>query len=226
MPPRPRAVIFDFDGVIADSEPLHLAAFQHVLASEGIRLTTEEYYARYLGFDDHDAVVEALGSAGLPAPPERVRALMSAKAEHFLERLRAGAALLPGVVDFVRGAAARVPLAIASGALRHEIDLVLDHAGLAAAFATVVSAEDVSAGKPSPEGFLRALDGLRARVADLVAADCLVVEDSPPGVAAARRAGMRCLAVTNSVGPGELGAADLVVPSLTEVGWDRLAALF
>src|SRR5439155_543318 len=152
MPRGPRALIFDFDGVIADDEPLHLAAFQEALAAEGITLSREAYYARYLGFDDHDAVVEALREAGRPAPPERVRALMAAKADRFLGLVRAGTPIFPGVPTFVRAAAARVPLAVASGALRHEIELILAQAGLADCFAAIVSAEEVSAGKPSPEG--------------------------------------------------------------------------
>src|SRR5205809_909202 len=104
MPRGPRALVFDFDGVIADDEPLHLAAFQEALAAEGIALTREAYYARYLGFDDHDAVVEALREAGRPAPPERVRALMAAKADRFLRLVRAGAPIFPGVPAFVRAA--------------------------------------------------------------------------------------------------------------------------
>ena len=226
MPRGPRALIFDFDGVIVDDEPLHLAAFQAALAAEGITLTREAYYARYLGFDDHDAVVEGLREAGRPAEPERVRAVMAAKADRFLALVRAGAPIFPGVPAFVRAAAARVPLAIASGALRHEIELILAQAGLADCFATIVSAEDVGAGKPSPEGFLCALERLRVRLPDLAPRDCLVVEDSQPGVEGARRAGMRCLAVTNSYAAAELGGADLIVSSLEEAGWDRLAALF
>src|SRR2546422_259167 len=123
-------------------------------------------------------------------------------------------------------ATARVPLAVASGALRHEIELILAQAGLADCFAAIVSAEDGSVGKPSPEGFLRALDRLRVRLPDLAPRDCLVVEDSQPGLEGARRAGMRCLAVTNSYPAAELGGADLIVRSLAEAGWDRLAALF
>src|SRR2546428_13387022 len=130
MPRGPRALIFDFDGVIADDEPLHLAAFQEALAAEGITLSREAYYARYLGFDDHDAIVEALREAGRPAPPERVRALMDSKAAAFLALVRDQAPIFPGVAAFVRGVAARVPLAIASGALRAEIQLVLPQARL------------------------------------------------------------------------------------------------
>src|SRR2546429_9589617 len=102
----PGGLIFAFGGLIADDEPLHLAAFQEALAAEGIALTREAYYARYLGFDDHDAVVEALREAGRPAPPERVRALMAAKADRFLRLVPAGAPIFPGVPAFVRPAAA------------------------------------------------------------------------------------------------------------------------
>ena len=214
----PRALVFDFDGVIADDEPLHLAAFQRTLAAEGITLSAEAYYARYLGFDDHDAIVEAFREAGRPLPPDRADALMAAKAAHFLGLVRDGVRIFPGVPEFVRAAAARVPLAIASGALRREIELILAHAGL--------SAEDVEEGKPSPEAFRCALGRLRDRVTDLAPEHCLVIEDSRPGVEAARRAGMRCLAVTNSYSATELADADLVVQSLAGIGWERLEALF
>ena len=226
MPRGPRALVFDFDGVIADDEPLHLAAFQRALAADGVALTAEAYYARYLGFDDHDAVVEALRDAGRPVTPERVQALMAAKAGHFLALVRDGVRIFPGVPEFVRAAAARVPLAIASGALRREIALILAQAGLTRAFAAIVSAEDVEEGKPSPAAFLGALERLREGAPDLAAEHCLVVEDSRAGVEAAHRAGMRCLAVTNSYPAEALAAADLVVRSLEEVGWERLEAIF
>ena len=222
----PRALVFDFDGVIADDEPLHLAAFQRTLAAEGITLSAEAYYARYLGFDDHDAIVEAFRETGRPLPPDRVDALMAAKAAHFLGLVRDGVPIFPGVPEFVRAAAARVPLAIASGALRREIELILAHAGLTAAFTAIVSAEDVEEGKPSPEAFRSALGRLRDRVTDLAPEHCLVIEDSRPGVEAARRAGMRCLAVTNSYSATELADADLVVQSLAGIEWERLEALF
>ena len=222
----PRALIFDFDGVIADSEPVHLRALQRTLAEAGIVLTPEDYYAHYLGFDDHDAIVEALRSATGAAAPTQVARLMDVKARHFLALLGEGPRLFPGVSTFVRAAAARVPLAIVSGALRREIELILVRAGLADAFTAIVSAEDVRAGKPSPEGFLTALARLRERVPDLTPRSCLVIEDSLPGVEAARQAGMRCLAVTNSHAAEELRGAGLVVASLEEVGWDQLASLF
>src|SRR5256886_9611509 len=116
--------------------------------------------------------------------------------------------------------------AIASGALRREIALILAQAGLTRAFAAIVSAEDVEEGKPSPAAFLGALERLREGAPDLAAEQCLVVEDSRAGVEAARRAGMRCLAVTNSYPAEALAAADLVVRSLEEVGRERLEAPF
>jgi HAD superfamily hydrolase (TIGR01509 family) len=226
MSSGPRAIIFDFDGVIVDSEPLHLDAFRRTLAGEGIALTTEDYFAQYLGFDDHDAILHGLSGAGREATPEVVRRLMARKADAFMECVRGGVPLFPGVAEFVRGAAGRVPLAVASGALRHEIELILGQVGLAQYFVGIVSADDVSAGKPSPEGFLKAHALLASRVGGLAPKECLVVEDSLAGVEGARRAGMRCLAVTNSYPADRLGDANLVVASLTDAPWDRLTSLF
>jgi len=222
MPAAPRALIFDCDGVIADDEPLHLAAFQRALAPAGITIVRDAYYARYLGLNDREAVRLAFADAGLAASDARIAAAVGAKANAFLDLVRAGTPIFPGVVPFVRAAAARVPLAVASGALRHEIDLILAQAGIAECFTTIVSSEDVRDGKPSPEGFLLALARLRAGGSDLRASDCVVVEDSQPGVEAARRAGMRCVAVTNSHPREALAEADLVVSSLAEVNWARL----
>jgi HAD superfamily hydrolase (TIGR01509 family) len=226
MPAGPRALIFDCDGVIADDEPLHLLAFQRALAPEGITITRETYYARYLGLNDREAVRQVFRDADVLPAGERMRAVLAAKAEHFLALVRSGAPILPGVVPFARAAAARVPLAVASGALRHELDLLLDQAGITDCFTAIVSAEDVREGKPSPEGFLLAHDRLRAHSPDLQPHDCLVIEDSPPGIEAAQRAHMRCLALTNSYPPTALAGADLIVHSLEAVSWDRLAALW
>jgi beta-phosphoglucomutase-like phosphatase (HAD superfamily) len=225
MPSAPRALIFDFDGVLADSEPLHLAAFQRALAPEGIALTRADYYATYLGYDDRDAIAVALRRHGQPDDGVRVRALMARKAEHFLALVATGVPLFPGAAALVREAAAHVPLAIGSGALRGEIELILDGAGLRGCFATIVSAEDVAHGKPAPDTYLRACAALDTMAPGLRPAECTVVEDSPDGVEAARRAGMRCLAVCHSASAARLQAADLVVDRLEEVTWSRLASL-
>jgi beta-phosphoglucomutase len=225
MPPPPRAIIFDFDGVLVDSEPLHLTAFQQALAPEGITLTRDDYYATYLGYDDRGAIALALRRHGQPDDAGRVAALMARKAEHFLVLLAQGVALFPGAETLVRDAAAQVPLAIGSGALRGEIESILESAGLRGAFAAIVSAEDVAHGKPAPDTYLQACAALAGRVPGLVPGECTVVEDSPDGVEAARRAGMRCLAVCHSAPAARLHAADVVVERLAEVTWSRLAAL-
>jgi beta-phosphoglucomutase len=224
MPPPVAAVLFDFDGVIVDSEPLHLAAFRAVLAPIGIALSDAEYWESYLGYDDRQAITAALRSAGRPATTREVEVLMAEKAERFLELVGAGVPLFPGVAAFVRAAAARGPIAIGSGALRSEIELILGAVGLRDAFAAIVSAEDVRLGKPDPETYVRALDTLRGARPHLRAAACLVVEDSPAGVRAAKGAGMRCLAVTNSSPAAALAGADVVVESLEAVRWDVLDA--
>jgi HAD superfamily hydrolase (TIGR01509 family) len=218
-------VLFDFDGVIVDTEPLHLAAFRRALEPEGIRLSDAHYYDTYLGYDDHDAIVAALREIGRVPDREVVRVLMARKAAHFLELVHAGVRLFPGVPEFVTEAGARGPLAIGSGALRDEIELILERVGLRDAFAAIVSADDVQHGKPDPETYRRALAALVTTSPGLAAHECLVIEDSVAGVRAAKAAGMRCLAVTNSCPRAALEAeADLVVDSLAEAGWDGLDA--
>ncbi len=222
----PRAVLFDCDGVIADSEPLHLGAFQEVLAPLGITITPEEYGVHYLGFDDRGVFTEALRLHGRPGNRETIDALMATKAVRVRRVLATEARIYPGVVGFVR-ALAGLPLAVVSGALREEIELILCHAGVRDAFSVIVAAEDVQAGKPDPEGFLRALGALGGAARAIAPADCLVVEDSLAGLEAATRAGMRRLAVTNSHPAAELrGAADLVVPTLAGLTLARVRSLF
>src|SRR5689334_7094353 len=133
------AIDFDFDGVIANSEPLHLQAFQLALAPEGIDLSTGEYYLRYLGYDDV-GLFEALGrDLGVAMSGERVSELVTRKGERMQEILHSGAVLFPGAVEFIREAAAAVPIAIASGAMRHEIDEIIEAAGVRDLFATIVA---------------------------------------------------------------------------------------
>ena len=160
MSAGPRAVLFDCDGVIVDSEPLHLRAFQEVLAPLGITITPAEYVARYLGFDDRGVFTEALRACGREPAPGDIAALIAEKARRFRGVLERDTSIYPGVTALVR-ALAGVPLAVVSGALRDEIELILGRAGIREAFSTVVAAEDVRAGKPDPEGFLRACTTLR-----------------------------------------------------------------
>jgi HAD superfamily hydrolase (TIGR01509 family) len=224
-----RAVIFDCDGVIADSEPAHLRAFQRVLAAEGIALSETDYYERYLAMDDRGCFTAVFRDAGRGLAPGRLADLVARKARAYAEEAGAGPDLIPGAADLARALGARYPCAVASGALRHEVDLVLRAAALEAIFRVVVTAEDVTRGKPDPESYLTALARLNAASGAqpaIAPGECLVIEDSRLGIAAARRAGMRALAITTSYGAEALAEADLVVGSFQGLAPGRLAALF
>ena len=210
-----RAVIFDFDGVIANSEPLHFAAFRDVLATEGVALSEREYYERYLGYDDVGVFRAVSQEQGVPWDVDRVSALVDRKAVH-LERLeRDGSILFPGADQAIRRLAASMPLAIASGALRAEILRILNRAGLAQCFGAIVAAEDSPASKPAPDPYLRAVDLLSAAIGPpLVPGQCVAVEDSHWGLESARAAGLRTIAVTHTYPASALGAADLLIDHL------------
>lgn len=213
-----RAVIFDFDGVIADTEPLHFEGLRRTLATIGIPLTEADYYANYLGFDDRGCILEALRVNQRPSTDSIVQDLMQQKAVAYLASIRDHLVIFPGVREFVEEAAALFPIAIASGALRPEIELILDEAGLRKAFRHITSAEDVTRSKPHPEPFLHALAGLNRQLVSPVLApnDCLVIEDSLPGIRAAKAAGMKVLAVTNTHTVQDLHEADAISPNLRE----------
>ncbi len=216
-----KAIIFDFNGVIVDDEPLHLELFRKILLEEGIFLSDEDYHEKYLGYDDRTCFIEVLcDNSRTPDAADDlfIQDLIDRKAEYYRQAIQERMLLFPGVVALVRRSAAEFPLAIASGALRSEIELVLQRGELRDCFGVIVAAEDVSACKPDPEGYLKALEMLNATLATKIEAhECLVIEDSVAGVEAAKAAGMCCLAVTNSYQAEELKIADKVVNSLVEL---------
>ena len=219
-----QAIIFDFDGVIADSEPLHYAAFRHVLAEERIPLTESQYYTDYIGLDDKGCFSAILTRHSHILSPDVIANLIRRKSIYFNQHVTANLRLFEGVVDFISMVAKRWPLAIVSGALHDEIEQILAGAELRAAFQAIISAEDVNEGKPDPEGFLKGLDALNRSAGQptMKPADCLVIEDTIPGVDSARAAGMRCLAVTNTSPREELTHADAVTDSLAGYNIDAL----
>ncbi|HKC11375.1 MAG TPA: HAD family phosphatase [Vicinamibacteria bacterium] len=220
-----RAAIFDFDGVIVDSEPLHFQALRSSLLPEGVQIDEEEYYTGYLAYNDRTAIRLALEAHGVSPPPARVDAIARRKAGFFSE-LASKIPLFPGAAELVRSLAAGFPLAIASGALHGEIDAILRAVGLRDAFAAIVGADDVSRGKPDPEPYLAAMGLLAARTPGLAPPQCLVLEDSMAGIASARTAGMTVVAVTHSYPREKLGAAHHVVDSLVGLENDGLRELF
>lgn len=213
-----QAVIFDFDGVIADSEPLHFEGLRRTLAEIQIDLMEDDYYANYLGFDDRGCILEALRVNRRPASTTLIESLMAKKAAAYLASIKDHVVIFPGVKEFVEEAAATCPIAIASGALRAEIELVLEQIGLRKSFCHITSAEDVTHGKPNPEPFLHALAGLnRHHAAALLSpTSCLVIEDSRPGIRAAKSAGMKVLAVANTHTVQDLHEADAISHSLRD----------
>lgn len=220
MWPVLRSVIFDFNGILVDDEPIHMELFQKVLGEEGMTLTEKDYYARYLGLDDRGAFKAAYRDHGRKIDEAMLAELVRRKARHYRETIGKRMVVFPGVKQLVPELSSRFPLAIASGALRGEIDLILQSIGLNTYFQVIISAEDVSEGKPSPEIFLTALRALNQRSPGghpILPTECLVIEDSREGVLGARRAGIKCLAVTNSHPAEELVGADAVVQSLAEV---------
>jgi HAD superfamily hydrolase (TIGR01509 family) len=220
-----RAIVFDFDGVIANSEPLHFRAYRDVLAGEHITLTEADYYAKYLGFDDVGAF-EAIAAREQAAwSAAHITALVARKAVTLEALERNVSVLFPGAADAIRRAAAAMPIAIASGARRDEIRRVLAREDLLACFTTIVGAEDTAVSKPAADPYLRALAQLApAFAAPLRASDCIAIEDSHWGLESARAAGLRTVAVTNTYGAGDL-TADLTIPSLQVMDLDALRGL-
>ena len=222
-----RAVIFDFNGIIVDDEPIHFELFQRVLKEEGIKLTEADYYERYLGYDDRGAFSTAYREHDRALSHSKLAQLIERKAAYYRENIKTKMRVFPGIQTLVPNLAKQLPLAIASGALRNEIEIILSSIGLFMHFRAIVSAEDVTRGKPEPEIFLTALERLNALGSDdpIDPAECLVIEDSKEGIRGARRAGMKCLAVTNSHPPKLLDEADSIVDSLEGVTQKELEAI-
>lgn len=210
-----QAIVFDFDGVIADSEPLHLKAFQQALAEDDLVLERDEYLARYLGYDDV-GMFEALARArGLAWTDRHVTALVARKGMKLQAMLARGDVLFPGAAAFIRAAAAEVPVAIASGALRHEIVQIVEAAGLGDLFPVIVASGDTPTSKPSPAPYVMAFEQLqRAVTRTMDARRCVAIEDSVWGLESARGAGLRCVGVATSYTAAELIGAELVVDGL------------
>jgi HAD superfamily hydrolase (TIGR01509 family) len=212
----PAAVLFDFDGVIVNSEPLHLLAFQEVFAAEHLDLTSEEYFRDLIGFDDGGVIKHFYASRKLPLEPKTLLRLLTRKGEMTMELIgRQHYHALPGVEEFVRGLWRHYPLAICSGARREEIEAMLEGVKLRDCFPTIVAAEDVPVAKPDPAGYLLTTKLVSERVhAHLKPADCLIIEDAPTVIRSVRKVGFSVLAVANSYPPEELGDADYVVKHL------------
>lgn len=218
--PRLRAVIFDFDGVLADSEVAHYRTFAAALEEEGVLVTREEHDTIFLGLDDLGGFRLAFERAGRgPLAPELGAVLLERKSALY-RRALAEIPLFPGAREAIDAAALLGPFTISSSGRRGDIEAVLEQHALRDRVPRFVAAEDVVRAKPAPECFLCALEILRATGrADLEPSECLVFEDSFRGVEAAKRAGMACVAFTHSFPPEALAQADLVLPTWSSWRW-------
>jgi beta-phosphoglucomutase len=210
-----RAVIFDFNGTISHDEPLLAELFSRIFGEIGIDVSPSLYFEQFAGYSDPEIVERMLERHGRGGDSEAAEHLLERRTELYLEALAEHPTVLPEAARAVRQIAARVPVAIASGAARREIDAVLAASGLDDVFDVIVSAEDVTRGKPDPEGYLVALERLnRTLVQPVEAKDVLVFEDSDQGLAAAVAAGMRCIVIEGTSPPERLTAAAALVPAL------------
>jgi beta-phosphoglucomutase len=206
------AIVFDFDGVLVDSEPLHLRAYQEVLEPLGVSLPREEYYASYLGYDDEGAFHAIAEARRLRLDERQVRDLIAEKARVYEGIISSGDVFYPGAAACVARLAAGYPLGIASGAQRHEIETLLAAQKLSPHFRFIVASGETAASKPAPDPYQRA-----AELHGVPPQSCLAIEDSRWGIVSAKAAGMWCIGITNTYPVAELLEADAIVSSLDEV---------
>lgn len=222
-----KAVIFDFDGVITDSEILHLRAFNQSLAQYDIEITKNDYYTMYLGFNDTDCYKLLIEKGLLKMDEQQINTLMIQKKKIFEQLAKAEGKMIEGVRDFLNMLEQNnIPMAICSGSLLTEVEMVLEEARLRHLFEVIVSGEQVKKGKPDPEGFLLSLQRLNEnRENPITANQCVVIEDSHWGLEAAKAAGMHTIAVTNSYDAEQLSMANKIVDRLSELSIDDLQQL-
>jgi beta-phosphoglucomutase len=237
-----KAVIFDFDGVLVDSEMLHYQAFDNIFRPLGVQISVREYYDRFVGMTDEELFRLLDKEKNLHLSEQQLQKLFREKATSFKRLASTQAAIIEGVPQLLNLLADnKIPMAICSGALLDEIEMILcaasltgKGAGLRNYFDVIVSAEQVKKGKPDPEGFLLALKLLNKKlhssikppvVSEVEPQDCIVIEDSHWGLEAAKAAGMRCVAVTNTYEADYLRPADKIIAGLSELTLPILKAL-
>ena len=206
-----KAILMDFNGVIIDDEPIQLNAFREILKGEGIDITDEDYYSS-LGMDDKTFVEAAYERAEKTPESNKVLEITLAKTNKWREVIAERVPLFDGVENFIRKSSREFTLGVVSMSRRDDIEFVLDKTGLSKYFSVVVSAEDVSNCKPDPKCYrigFRLIDNVRTAKGHLpmIHGECLVIEDSPPGIIAAKNADLPALGVTNTVSAEELRAA-------------------
>jgi phosphoglycolate phosphatase/beta-phosphoglucomutase len=227
-----QAIFFDFNGVIIDDERLQMEAYKEVLREQGIELTESEYYSA-LGLDDKGFVRAAFARANKPLSDEVLKLMMKGKTERHRKLIEDELPFFHGVVTFLKTTSRNFSIGLVSMAIRDEIEYVLNRAKLMPLFSAIVSSEDVNKTKPAPDCYQRALEKLNdwrreQRLLPVLPSECLVIEDSPPGIESGRAVGMHTLGVTNTVTESELRAAgaEVVTPSLADWTVDAVRHVF
>ena len=222
------AIIFDFDGVIVDTEPAIFRVFQELAQRKGLTLTEEDYFTDYLALHDRDLIRRLFQTQGHRLSEQSLKELLNWKSRRYMEVIRDGLPPLPGAVEFIGRVWPRFPLAIATGSIRPEVVHLLDRLNLTEKFPVVVSADEFGPSKPDPECFLMALERLRKQPAGaaLKVGNCLVIEDSPAGLEGAHRAGMKCLGLAHSRPLKELAEADWRAQRYGEIHWEDILTAF
>jgi len=226
--PDPQAVIFDCDGILVDTEPLHYRAFQKVLVPLRLGHDYARYIGHFIGFDDRDTFVHAFREAGIELEEATLERLIEAKSMALREIIEQGVPSFPGVVELVKELLDRgIPMAVASGALRHEVEAFIASLGLKRAFLAIVAADEVKKSKPDPETYLLAIERLRQLQGSrrLDPMNCIAIEDTRAGIRSAKSAGLLVIAVTNSFSVPELTEADKVIDSLSELSFPEMVKL-
>lgn len=225
-----RAIFFDFNGVIVDDEFLHCSLFQKTLARQSIALSKEDYYQKYLGYDDHDAFGAVLKDQGKKVEESFLDQLILEKAKLYQEEAQNQNLFIEGSLDFIQKLSDKYYLGVVSGALKQEIVSWLERGKIKNNFQIIIAAEDVKHGKPNPEGYLKALDAMNRDYVSsseiILPQECLVIEDSIWGIEAAHDAGMKCLALATSYKPNELQVADWVANSFSEINLSSIISSF
>jgi len=222
-----KTIIFDFDGIIADTEPIHLEAFKIVLKDFSIELTDEDYFNKYLAYDDKTLFDKILLESGKDNSPVVINNLIDKKHIIIKSLIESNVVLFPGFTDFIKLIQNRYLICIASGALLAEIELILNKFRLLNFFHSITSADEVINCKPDPEPFIKALGKINKNRENMIKpSECLVIEDSIHGVDAAVAAGMSCVGITNSYNHEMLKDANVVVDSFNELNIDIIENIF
>ena len=209
-----RALLFDFNGTLSHDEPVLLSIYQRLFARHGRPLTPDDYFGRLAGLSDEAIIGNWLGVDG-----PLLESLVAERVAAYAAEAADGATVTAAVREAVRYAAERVPVAIVSGAFRAEIEPVVAAAGLAPSLTTIVAADDVGRSKPHPESYLQAIERL-----GIAAEEAVAFEDTEAGVASAKDAGIRCLAVRGTLPDERLVRADELVDGIDVALVRRLLA--